>query len=195
MTYKTEFLGNAMSIVASIAVIAICGDVQAQEPVEVGGSNGLIMGGGMGFKAGGENGVHFGGGQGAKFGPTKFGMHFGNGQGARFGSHNFGMQFGGGQGARFGTPEFGMQFGHGEGARFGSKDKPLLKFGGRGEPLNLRNRAVGTSLELEGPTPATPIQNTTPPTLEAPSNGTIEPALSDGNGNGAVSVLEQPVQG
>ena len=123
----------------AIAMAMFCGDsvLQAQNqsyrraPVQIGGPNGIIMGGGMGFKMGGRNGVHFGGGQGAKFGPPEFGMHFGNGQGARFGGQNFGMQFAGGQGARFGSPEWGMQFGNGEGARFGSKSQPTMKFGDR----------------------------------------------------------------
>jgi len=119
--------------IVAVAVFTFTNNAQAQNaPVQIGGPNGIVMGGGMGFKMGGRNGVHFGGGQGTKFGPPEFGMHFGNGQGARFGGHNMGMQFGGGEGARFGSREFGMQFGNGEGARFGSKETPLMKFGGNG---------------------------------------------------------------
>lgn len=190
---------NMVSFVAIVVLMATCTEAQAQRaPVQIGGPNGIVMGGGMGFKVGGRNGIHFGGGQGAKFGPTEFGMHFGNGQGARFGGKNAGMQFGGGQGARFGTPEFGMQFGRGEGARFGSKENPIIKFGGNGTVRELvANKKQQTEIDrkrqqtetdpnpvLEGPLDGTELTAPTP--MAAP--GSFHPNAVR---SGTVSVLEK----
>ena len=60
--------------------------------IQIGGPNGLVIGGGYGFRAGGPNGVQFGGGEGARFGPRGAGVQFGGGVGARFGP---GLQIGG----------------------------------------------------------------------------------------------------
>jgi len=177
MSVKPLVAKNVISMAAAIAMISIANNAQAQDraPVQIGGPNGIVMGGGMGFKIGGRNGIHFGGGQGAKFGPREFGMHFGNGQGARFGGQNLGMQFGGGQGARFGTPEFGMQFGHGEGARFGHKERPLMKFGGRDAGAG-RQAPEGTNELPQIPTPALEPR----PTTVVPAETGIERKNADG---------------
>jgi hypothetical protein len=184
---------NTISIATAVALITVCGEAQAQRaPVQIGGPNGVIMGGGMGFKVGGRNGIHFGGGQGAKFGPTEFGMHFGNGQGARFGGRNAGMQFGGGQGARFGTPEYGMQFGHGEGARFGAKGNPIVQFGGgQGTTIGRPNRTQQTGQ------PAQPGPNNAASVLEGPATDPLPPIVkpdptpADPRDKGTISVLEK----
>ncbi len=158
---KTTFA----ALTAILTVLICSSDVQAQRrPIQIGGPNGIIMGGGMGFKVGGRNGVHFGGGQGARFGPSQFGMQFGGGQGARFGGQNLGMQFGGGQGARFGNqnnPQ--MQFGAGQGAKIGP-----VQFGGR-----LRNNPAQPSIIT--PTPIKPTDSNQPQPNSTPTAPSIAP--------------------
>ena len=91
---------------STLAVLAYSSTASAQ--FDIGGPNGVLIGGGYGLRIGGPNGVQFGGGQGAKFGGPS-GVQFGGGQGAKFGGPN-GVQFGGGQGAKFGGPG-GLQIG------------------------------------------------------------------------------------
>ncbi len=115
-------------------LVACCGASHAQfGGFQIGGPDGVVIGGGEGLRIGGSDGVQFGGGQGAKFGGSS-GVQFGGGEGARFGGPS-GVQFGAGQGARFGGSD-GVQFGGGAGAQFGPAQIDGQADGGRQPNVN-----------------------------------------------------------
>ena len=94
---------------------------------EIGGRDGIVIGGGDGLRIGGPNGVQFGGGKGAKFGGPN-GVQFGGGKGAKFGGPD-GVQFGGGAGAKFGPLQVGGQK---------KTDDPKATSDKRNRPITLR---------------------------------------------------------
>ena len=114
MSTAKRIMHNATFALAVLTLAVFCNESAAQ--FQIGGPNGVVIGGGQGVRFGGPNGAQFGGGQGAKFGGPS-GVQFGGGVGAKFGGPD-GVQFGGGQGAKFGG-EDGVQFGGGAGAKVG----------------------------------------------------------------------------
>ncbi len=74
---------------------------------QIGGPDGVVIGGGYGLRIGGSDGVQFGGGKGARFGGPD------------------GVQFGGGAGAKFGSVQIGGQGGESNAPRAAS-DEPIV---------------------------------------------------------------------